>query len=313
MCVIASKPAGIALPSEETLEAMWFTNPDGAGFMYAADGRVHIEKGFMKYEDLTAALDELGQKYDLTDLPMVMHFRITTHGGTKPENCHPFPVTDSIGLMSKPKSKCKLGVAHNGIIPITPRKGISDTMEYIATQLAPLYRAVPTFYRDKNLVEMISNAIHSKLAILNAKGEIYTIGNFEEKDGILYSNLNHEWENLRNTKWTASYSWDDYDLYGKGWYDEGHITSGNWKAKGLYHMETVMWVDENFGYLTGVKDYDPTEYFAVNRDGDVFMYNYDADALEVIPGATAWSNTGTQIRFNPDDPCTMREIVFEAD
>ena len=44
MCIIAAKPAGIALPNAETIETMWYANPDGAGFMYAHDGKVVIEK-----------------------------------------------------------------------------------------------------------------------------------------------------------------------------------------------------------------------------------------------------------------------------
>ena len=37
MCIIAAKPAGIKMPTEEQLEIMWFHNPDGSGIMYAKD------------------------------------------------------------------------------------------------------------------------------------------------------------------------------------------------------------------------------------------------------------------------------------
>ena len=193
MCIIAIKSKGIDLPSEEILQNMWRVNSDGAGFMYAKDGVVHIEKGFMTYERFYSAIRKLDEEYGLKNLPLIMHFRITTHGGTKPENTHPFPITDSIGVLKKIKVTAKLGVAHNGIINIRPRDGISDTMEYIASQLAPLSRAMPKFYKNADLMEMVSNAINgSRMAFMNGSGEIYTIGNFVEEGGMRYSNRSFE-------------------------------------------------------------------------------------------------------------------------
>ena len=40
MCVIAAKPSGVKMPSVSTIENMWYKNPDGAGFMYALNGKV---------------------------------------------------------------------------------------------------------------------------------------------------------------------------------------------------------------------------------------------------------------------------------
>lgn len=33
MCIIAAKPAGVEMPSDEILRTMWNNNNDGAGFM----------------------------------------------------------------------------------------------------------------------------------------------------------------------------------------------------------------------------------------------------------------------------------------
>ena len=49
MCIIACKPAGVQMPGDKILDNMWLANHDGAGFMYNHDGRVHMEKGFMKF------------------------------------------------------------------------------------------------------------------------------------------------------------------------------------------------------------------------------------------------------------------------
>ena len=216
MCVIAVKPKNISMPDDETIRAMWHCNPDGAGFMWADGKSVHIQKGFMTVEDFLKELKKLGQKHNLTEIPMVLHFRIGTAGGNTPENTHPFPISDSIPLLQKTEMKSHIGVAHNGVIPIEPRrKDISDTMEYIASQLAPIYRYDRDFFRSKDILELISNATRSKWAIMDINGDVVTIGDFQERDGILYSNLHHEWyTSYRTNKYNCiggSFFWDEED------------------------------------------------------------------------------------------------------
>ena len=61
---------------------------------------------------------------------------------------------------------------------------------------------------------MVSNAIDSKMAFLTDTGKIYTIGKFNESDGILYSNYGYE--DYWSTWKYASYNyWDS--------------TTGTWK------------------------------------------------------------------------------------
>ena len=219
MCVIAVKPKNVSMPSDETIRAMWDINPHGAGFMWADGKSVHIHKGFMTVESLLKALKKMEQKHDLFSLPMVLHFRIGTAGGNIAANTHPFPVTDSIPLLQKTEMQTQIGVAHNGVIPIkTRQEDISDTMEYIASQIAPLYRYDREFYRSKEILNLIYNATHSKWAIMNAEGEVVTIGEFQEREGILYSNLHHEWYTYgRYNNYgcigsrDGSFFWEDYD------------------------------------------------------------------------------------------------------
>lgn len=191
MCVIAIKPSGVKMPDSALIRQMWERNPDGAGVMYAHAGIVHIDKGYMTQDAYSKHLKNLAKKLDLTQTTVVMHFRITTHGGTKPENCHPFPLSGKIADLQRLHTTARIGVAHNGIIPIQPRQGVSDTMEYIATQLAPLYAMKHDFYRDSNALELIRNAIHSKMVFLTGGGKFTLVGDFTERGGIWYSNLNH--------------------------------------------------------------------------------------------------------------------------
>ena len=104
----------------------------------------YIEKAY-DLTDLKKALKRLEKTIDVVNTPIVLHFRITTHGETSPGNTHPFPVSEKLPLLRMAKCKAPLAVAHNGIICIKPsQKDLSDTMEYIITQLAPLYQLKKT-------------------------------------------------------------------------------------------------------------------------------------------------------------------------
>lgn len=225
MCIIAAKPAGVALPNEETIETMWYGNPDGAGFMYNHDGKVVIEKGFMTLREFQSALNAAAKAVDLTGAGVVMHFRITTHGGTKPSNTHPFPVSGNIAALRKLRCVTGLGVAHNGIIStVRPRdKDTSDTMEFIASPLSLLYKGCPTFYEDENLMQLVEELCRSKLAFLLGDGSIHTVGSFNEHEGILYSN--YSWKPYRG-KFLSSYPSGALTTTGSSWWKDSYSAYG---------------------------------------------------------------------------------------
>lgn len=190
MCIIAIKPAGRAMPDTKTLQTMFRNNPDGAGFMWGDGKRVNISKGFMTYADFSDALDKWQASHDPQDYTLVMHFRITTHGGTSPQNCHPFPLTDDVHAMQELITSARVGIAHNGIIySVKPRDGISDTMEFIATHLCPLARKHGKFYASRVAMDAIENSINgSRMVFLTPDGRFYTVGAWATDNGILYSN-----------------------------------------------------------------------------------------------------------------------------
>jgi predicted glutamine amidotransferase len=221
MCVIAIKPSNVEMPSELKLKAMWDTNKDGAGYMYALDDKVYIEKGFMTYDDLTVALGLLKDKLSergltFKDLPMVMHFRITTHGGTSAPNTHPFPISEEIEHLKALDVVCKAGIAHNGVISTVDKEtDISDTMVFIRDIMAPLYELTSAF--SQKFSKLIKATIgYSRLAIMKSDGSVDLIGEFKESsdnDGLQYSNLNHEWK-LKPAAVTP------YQYHGRTYYDE---------------------------------------------------------------------------------------------
>lgn len=205
MCIIAIKPSGAKLPDEQTIKTMFERNPHGAGFMYPYKGRVEIRKGFMTYDGFIQALRNVHNHIG-DGAPIVMHFRITTHGGTCPENTHPFPLTNDIAEMKKLYCSAKIGIAHNGIINIKPRDNtVSDTQEYIASVMYPVYRHNKRFYKTQRILNGIRDTINgSRMAILTGEGKVYRIGNWVEKDGCFYSNDSFK---ERDTRWAYTYSY----------------------------------------------------------------------------------------------------------
>lgn len=211
MCVICAKPIGVKPPTKAKLEAMFNKNPDGAGYMYADGNKVHIVKGFMSFSKFYKNIEKLYKTINPTETSIVYHFRITTSGGSIPQNCHPFPVSDSLKDLQKTNFNTDLGVAHNGVINITPMPETSDIMTFITRELSKLYKSVPNFLRDKNLLEMIESRIESKLCFLEPNGRITTIGDFIlDDDATLVSNRYY----LNTSKfYTYDYVYDNVTDY----------------------------------------------------------------------------------------------------
>lgn len=304
MCVIAAKRAGVDFPSDQYIENMWFKNPDGAGFMYAKDGQVYIEKGFMKYLDFTDRIEKLSEEIDLKETAMVLHFRITTSGGTCKENCHPFPISESVGMLKKLTVRTDLGVAHNGIIDINHAKDVSDTQAYIMKQLAPLKKGVPNFLKNEHLLQLIHNAIESRMAFLDGKGGITLVGDFTEDNGVMYSNLSFK----HYDKFLRDFSYG-YTFPGDADYWEAH--EGLYGDYGYYSHRKVMWLDEDQGQYAFDKAWLRIADAAVDVVGDVYVYDRELDALVYFPEATAWDENGHEVQYDPESDMCIDEMIYE--
>lgn len=318
MCIIVAKPANTKMPSQEIISRCFYRNPDGAGFMYSKNGKVRIRKGFMTLSDFNKALEELSTQINMTATPIVMHFRIGTAGGNIPQNTHPYPVNDNLKLLQSLNTKTDLGVVHNGIIDIRPRqKDINDTMEYIMSQLAPLKRAVPNFYENADLVQMIKNAITSKMAFLTTDGRIYTIGEFTEEDGILYSNdtykpystkyLGTYWSSPKGVSgWDYSYDWDDEDYW------SSYLSKRASKDENRIIPIDMMWLEEGeivrnrSGELLDAETY----CLLLDEDDEVWTYNVEED-VAVYLGGTAYDENLKLLHFDPER--SNKEYVHEND
>lgn len=216
MCIIVAKPAGVQCPSLETLETCFNSNPDGAGLMFPDGDQVRIIKGFMAWDEFSSTLKALG---DVTNTGLVMHFRITTHGGTRPECCHPFPLTDDDTALRALDTRAAVGVAHNGVIHGQATDATtSDTMAYIRDVLAPLQHMAGDLLANDDAMTVVESTIGSKLAFLEPDGAITTVGDFIEENGVFYSNSSFKpaprmWRPTTPptaaSAWGAFIDWDD--------------------------------------------------------------------------------------------------------
>lgn len=212
MCVIAYKPEGINFPSVEILENCFENNPDGAGFMYVHNKKVHIRKGFETFEAFSDALKK-ARKTTGDKTPYVMHFRIATQGY---ERCmtHPFPLSDKMSDLKLLSAKTEVGVCHNGIISLTSdgAKEYSDTMKFI-TNFLSLIITNHSWYKSEKTKQLIERLIQSRLAVLDKNGHCEVLGSgWVEDDGILYSNSSYSYKR----GWT-NWSYKMYDPYEKSY------------------------------------------------------------------------------------------------
>lgn len=197
MCIIAASMKGARQPSVKELKNMFNNNPDGAGYMYARDGKVTIHKGFMDFTDFYRTI--LDERFTDDD-PVVYHFRISTQAGVNPEMTHPFPLTSVKENCEKLDLRCSVGIAHNGIIRMTSNSNerrFSDTVLFITEYMTKLIRNRQDI-TDPAVTTMIENLTNSKWAIMDgATGNIVTVGNFQLSDGILFSNGTFEERRVR--------------------------------------------------------------------------------------------------------------------
>ena len=190
MCIICVSKSGICQPDESTIRTMFHRNPHGAGYMFARDGWVTIHKGFMDLDDYLRAIRE--EHFTVSD-SVVYHFRISTQAGVSPEMTHPFPLSNRPARLRKLDLRCRVGVAHNGVIRLTSdpdNERYSDTAIFIAGYLSQILRTRSDL-RDRRKLNTIYQLAQSKFAIMDGGGYVATVGAFIHERGLLFSNAGY--------------------------------------------------------------------------------------------------------------------------
>ena len=194
MCIIIAKNAGVEPLDEGYFERAWNHNGDGGGIVWKSPDNedAHVQKGFMKKEDMLAKLKEINKKEN----SFIAHFRIKSVGDVKPENTHPF-VMD------------KVTFAHNGTITsLRPLEGKTDSETFGLTFLKS--RSMKWIKENQLLLELALGS--SKFAIMDNKtGEIVILNkeNGKEQDGAWFSNGSADEVKVITTR--SNYDYDFYD------------------------------------------------------------------------------------------------------
>ena len=228
MCIIVAKPNGVKFPSNESLRSCFDNNPDGAGIMIAADGKIIGTKGLMTFDAVLGRIAELEKTYgNLDDFSVVLHFRVGTHGSINPENTHPFPLNREAITSYNPFRildwEAEQAFCHNGVLysygedPDAKKYDVSDTVIFGKKILAPLADlediATSSFCIDS--IKLVLGYGWSKFTFMNGHGDIALVGSFEESNGVFYSNYGYK-PIIRHSKTSYAYTYDPDD-YSDSW------------------------------------------------------------------------------------------------
>lgn len=262
MCIITIKEIGKDLPKDEILQQMFSYNDDGAGYAFNRNGEVIIRKGFMNYASLKQSLDTVE---DIKEVGMLLHFRITTNGGTVPSNTHPFPISDKLSVISRLRTKTDVAMVHNGIISSVGgwSKKYSDTMEFVMEQVSIIKEMNPLFYKDELALKLLYRLADSKLAFIDGEGHISYVGEFIEDNGILYSNTSYKGYRSNN----SSHLWS-----GSGYTNYDYTYSSD-KSRFCKFLDSSHWV------LNANGDVVDNAYFEIVMDvyGQLYKLDYSSD------------------------------------
>ena len=286
MCIIVAKPAGVARPTEDVLKTCWNNNSDGAGFMYRdpRTGKVIIKKGYMHYKEFIKAIEDS----NLTDEDaIVYHFRITSSGGTSPENTHPFPISRNMDDLKLLKLSCGVGMAHNGVLG--SGKGThSDTQLYITEVLSEPTVLKGILSGNKVITKLVEADITgSKFAILDKSsllllGSGWIKGSETDEPSLYYSNSSYKARTYVYTKPVNYYggygSYEGYeDFYDRSAYTKGTLSSKPKKSitdsegNGIIYTLDIHLSADDVASVKAVRE------LALDNDPKVFEYvTYDA-------------------------------------
>lgn len=180
MCILIAKPKGAKFPSLDAITNSVNNNPDGFSLAYNQRGKLITYKTMSKarflnkYKRLSSSLDP-----DTTG--MIIHARIATHGAVGVANCHCWT--------SFPGEAYEMAFAHNGILSIPNRDGMTDSETFLRDYFEPAF-ALSGWVGGEEVISWKIGS--SKFAFIDKAGEIRKFGHFiSERDGCHYSNMSY--------------------------------------------------------------------------------------------------------------------------
>lgn len=186
--------------SEDDVRKMASANPHGGGVAWCDGNLIHYRKG------LTA--DDVIKLLPVLPRPFLMHFRIATRGGQKPELTHPFPIGyDAITKIDDLTGSARGVLIHNGTwndfhkyIPIGVKySDVSDTQ--IAAYVAGF---------DESILEHVSWSNALMTAAGGGRVNVTLRGQWTEIDGNYFSNTHWQRERLGGGSFMSFDDWMDW-------------------------------------------------------------------------------------------------------
>jgi len=220
VCIIIVKPAGKAVTKKQ-LHNAWDNNDDGAGFVYARDGKLVIHKELHSFRKFWKAYHQ----NCLDNENVLLHFRIMSSGYHDIQNVHPFLIDENHALV------------HNGVlscVKVPLDSDINDTQVFIEEFLRCMVDSGtggPVDWVNNELAADYAEAVigkWNKMAVINSNGDV-NIWNESEghwADGCWFSNYTYSYG-----KSVSTYSYGYPEI---GWYEVGNK---NYKDKWLEDWE----------------------------------------------------------------------------
>ena len=113
MCIIICVEDG-HFPTKATLKSAESLNSDGGAIAWLnKDGTMSYKKGIKASKISKIIKNQLTPNHVKT---AIIHFRIASVGGVKPQLCHPFEITEEVTLNMKAVKTTKELLFHNGTL-----------------------------------------------------------------------------------------------------------------------------------------------------------------------------------------------------
>lgn len=179
MCILITKQRGAEFPPVEYIKNSIDSNPDGFSMAYNAGGSLVTFKTMSAarfithYKALTAVLNP-------ADTGMIIHARIMTHGAKGLKNCHCWK--------SFAGTSDEMAFAHNGILSVPVRDGMTDSETFLRDCFEPAYISGGWLRATSIISRKIGS---SKFAFVDNKGNIRRFGQFISDGGCYYSNTSY--------------------------------------------------------------------------------------------------------------------------
>ena len=146
-------------------------------------------------------------------------------------------------------------------------------------------------------MQHMKNEISSKMVFLTKEGKLYTIGDFINEDGIMYSNDSYKkqrynWRSLYPSYYDETYDWYGYDY-------KGSVSKTTTVIPEDYEIVDMMWLEDNYVMTTdGVLD-EGYDYLMDSRE-NVWRYDWVNDYAVKAPGYYALDEQLQPVRYNED-------------